>query len=80
MEHSVEQLWSIVGPIEFGSKKSLLFRVDYVSLVFMKFDTLMYQLMKFQIPLRKLKNKNFWRNIVLLNKDASLLQDCAMFL
>lgn len=54
--------------LNFGAKNSLLFRVDYVSLVFMKFDTLMNQLMKFQMPLIKLENKKFRRNIALLNE------------
>ena len=54
--------------LNFGAKNPLLFRVDYVSLVFMKFDTLMNQLMKFQMPLIKLENKKFRRNIALLNE------------
>ena len=71
-EQSVEQLWSKFSSIEFGAKKSLCFSVGY--------RTPKNQLIKFQISSTELKNEHFWNNLVLSNKQTSLILDCAMLL
>ena len=40
MEQSAEQFWRKFSPIEFRVKKSLSFRVDYISQIIIKIETL----------------------------------------
>ena len=59
MEQNVEQLCKKFSPAEFRTKKSVFFSETYISLIFIKIDTLKNQLVKISISLTKFKKWAF---------------------